>query len=316
MRFFLCLAVATALLAPISLLGGETFQTDAKKSFKPLAEPCPENSRFWIQSTFSYTAESDFERGDDASGDSLFSGIGVHKRVPIKAFSWPAQECGEWFFRYGAEYGRWSFGNEGGLPLPNTLQSASAVLALEYVVDDRAILQFQIRPGFWFEQDVDINDFDLPITLYAPLYVRQGDDWLFVFLVGATYSMHRDTPVIPGGGFVFQKGKWRILGIVPEPRIIYQATPNLKIYAGGELAGGTYHTDTHDFKGDPELNRAVVSYSEWRAGAGVEYRWDNCTVDVGAGYTFQRKFDFHRAEKGYETDEGAPFVKVELRAAF
>ena len=39
-------------------------------------------------------------------------------------------------------------------------------------------------------------------------------------------------------------------------------------------------------------------------------------LDVGAGYAFRRKFDYHRAEEGYETDEGAPYVRVSFSAGF
>jgi hypothetical protein len=39
-------------------------------------------------------------------------------------------------------------------------------------------------------------------------------------------------------------------------------------------------------------------------------------VEVVTGYAFQRDFDYHRAEESIKTDEGAPYVRAELRLSF
>ena len=46
---------------------------------------------------------------------------------------------------------------------------------------------------------------------------------------------------------------------------------------------------------------------------GLHLQARNVQIELGAGYAFNRKFDFHRAEEGFETDEGAPFAKLEMR---
>ncbi len=103
--------------------------------------------------------------------------------------------------------------------------------------------------------------------------------------------------------------------IPPDPRIIYSASDKLHLWFGGELTGGSYRTDQRNAH-PSKVSGAVVTYADWRVGAGVTWASDNVTVEVGGGYSFQREFDFHRAEKTYETDEGAPFARIEIQAAF
>jgi hypothetical protein len=38
-------------------------------------------------------------------------------------------------------------------------------------------------------------------------------------------------------------------------------------------------------------------------------------IDLGAGYSLQRKFDFHRADIDYKTD-AAPYLRLEFKAKF
>jgi hypothetical protein len=97
---------------------------------------------------------------------------------------------------------------------------------------------------------------------------------------------------------------------------MYQSTDRLALWIEAEAAGGSFRTDSQEFAKKPRLNNAVVSYSEWRASLGFTYKHENVQVELGAGYAFNRKFDFHRAEEGFETEEGAPFAKLEIRAGF
>jgi hypothetical protein len=311
-----CVASVCAFSALPAQAGQPVKETvDPKKN---LAEPCPPDTLNWIRLRSSYTGESDFERGDDAHGDAWWGAATLMHRTPLEGFlgGWPRQECGTWYLRLGAEYERFAFSNHGGLPIPNTLQSFAGVVALEYVVRDVPIISIEARPGFYYEHDVDFDDFDVPVTAYAPLYFKQTDHWAFGLVGGVTYRSFRSTPLIPALGFVFRTGKLTVFAIPPEPRIIYAATDKLSLWVGGEISGGSFRVDSHDYKKKPALNEAVVSYSEKRVAAGFSYKWENWTIDFGAGYAFERKFDYHRAEEGFETDEGAPFAKLELRAGF
>jgi hypothetical protein len=305
--------LSTAMFA--SVAGAGEIMAPAK-TFKEVKEDCPPDSLYTLILRSSYTASSDFERGDDASGDSWYKHAELHHRIALNLFEWPNIECGQWYLRVGADYRRWDFNNDGGLPIPNTLQSGAAIIGLEYVVRNQTTVLIEARPGFFFEHEIDTDDINVPVTAYAPLYYKQGDQLSWALLAGFSYSGFRSMPFIPAAGLVAQYGKWTLLAVPPQPKLIYQATDRLALWVEGEAAGGSFRTDSQNFERKPGLNEAVVSYSEWRASAGFTYKRDNLQVELGAGYAFNRKFDFHRAEEGFETEEGAPFAKLEIRAGF
>jgi hypothetical protein len=309
MKLLLALAAAAVLASP-ALAGSRTYSSsDAKKSITP--EECPPDSRLLFRATSSYVFESDFERGDNASGDALQSEFDFGYRIPVE-LGWPNAECGQWYLRLGARYTRFDFGHEGGLPLPSTLQSAAAVVALEYLQRGEIGVLFETRPGVYFEHDINTGAFDSPTILALAIPITDN----FYGIVGASGSLLRSYPVIPLVGFFWRVSpEWTVKAYLPEPRIIYSPTENLSFWVGGELTGGSFRVDDDQGR-QANLRNAVVTYSEYRASAGVTWSAKNYSVEVGGGYAFQRKFDYHRAEEGFATDEGAPFVKVELRAAF
>ena len=145
------------------------------KTFKEIKEDCPPDSINTLILRSSYTGGSDFERGDDASGDSWYKHAELHHRIALNLFEWPNIDCGQWYLRVGADYRRWDFNNEGGLPIPNTLQSGAGIIGLEYVVQNQTTVLIEARPGFFFEHEVDSGNFNVPVTAYAPLYYKQGD---------------------------------------------------------------------------------------------------------------------------------------------
>ena len=121
-------------------------------------------------------------------------------------------------------------------------------------------------------------------------------------------SLLRSYPVMPIGGFVWQiDGAWTLEACFPNPRIIWKASNELEIWAGGELSGGAFRRNEST---DPRLNATTLTYSEVRAGAGFNYAgWKWVTVGFGAGWVFDRKFDLHRVHETYST-QGAPYVQI------
>lgn len=307
--------VASSLFSATALAGSVVLEVKGSKAFQ---EPCPPTTLNWLSIRSSYTGESDFERGDDARGDSFYKTIELHHRFPVNLFNnWPNIECGQWYFHAGADYTRWDFDNEGGLPIPNTLQSFAAILALEYVINDATAINIEARPGFYFEHDVRGDSFNVPVLVYFPLWWHKGEDLSWALLGGAYYNQFYSYSVIPAVGLTAKYGNWTLNAIVPRPRLIYTPSKEVSFWVEGELASGAFRTDDHSFKRQENLNHAVVEYSEWRVGAGLTWKpCANALIDIGAGYAFKREFDFHRAEESFETDEGAPFVKMEFRASF
>jgi hypothetical protein len=138
-----------------------------------------------------------------------------------------------------------------------------------------------------------------------------------VFLVGGvSLSLLRSYPVLPilGVSWIIND-QWRLNAVVPKPRLIYSPNSALQLWAGGELVGGAYKTDGRDVN-PSKLSGAVVTYSEYRVGAGLTYTMKPLTFEIGGGYVVQREFDYHRAGESFITDGGAPYVGVEISAAF
>lgn len=307
-------------LAPLFSLGVLAFTSLAalagtvieSKEVKETKE-CPPDGRLVVDLRGSYVGRSDFERGHDASGDAAWGNFRLGYRIPFEGPALGGYDCSQWYFRVGADYTRFTFDHSGGLPLPNTLQSISAVVAVEYLVHGRTAFLLEAFPGAYFEQDITGDSFNIPVRIATVFKLGEG-----VYAVaGATYDGFRDIPVFPIVGVRWDINEhWALSLIPPDPRLIYSPNEQWEFWVGGEIMGGGFKTDGRDIERKRSLNGTPVSYSEYRAGAGFTYNQPNWSLEVGAGYAFQRKFDYYRAEEGYETDDGAPFVRVELRTKF
>ncbi len=307
--------VVSPLLSATALAGSVVMEA---KETVVVQEPCPPVALDWLTIRGSYTGESDFERGDDARGSSSFTSVELNHRIPLNLFNnWPNVNCGQWYLRVGAEYSRWNFDNEGGLPIPNTLQNFNAIIALEYLIQEAIAISIEARPGFYFEHDVRGDSFNVPVIAYAPLWWHEGENVSWALVGGVLVDAFDSTPVLPVGGLTLTYGKWNLFAVMPRPRLIYTPNQELSLWVGGELAAGDYRTDDQDNKRQENLNHALVEYKEWRAGAGFTWRPSaNALIDLGAGYVFHREFEYHRADETFESDGGSPFVRLEFRATF
>jgi hypothetical protein len=305
-------ALASATLLASTAFAGQSFDaaTDGKKT---VVEPCTPTSRILFDIDSSYVFESDFDSGShpDAKGDAYSGSVAFGYRIPL-GNSWPNEKCGEWNLRLGAYYARHDFGNSGGLPLPNHIQTLAGVIALEYVVNNEVGIIFETRPGVYFENDIAGRNFDSPA--FVAFAIRFSPN--FIGAVGATYGSFRTYPILPGIGFKWTiSDKLTLSALFPKATLDYKFSEACGMYIGGEYVGDAVRVD--NAKGRPDdLNHAVLQYSEYRAGAGVRFKIGALSGEIGAGYAFQRSFNYHRAERIWETEEGAPYIKAELHAAF
>ena len=309
------LSLCASILSAISIAGNSFAGQAIADSKKIVHEPIAPEPEWLVNFRTSYTFESDFSRGSQrgASGDSFFKAVNVSRRFALGEALPPLTDDGAWYLRVGAAYARWDFGNSGGLPIPNHLQSANADIVLEYLVRGRVGFFLATEPGVYFEDDIRGNNFDAPTKLALAYPLSDS----FVLVGGVAYTGLRSVQFLPLLGFVWTiNDKWKVSALPPQPRVIYSASDRLQIWAGGEIAGGSFRVDERKTREKTSLNNAVLDYSEWRAGAGFTYKVGGCELELGGGYAFQRKFDYHRAEEGFETDEGAPYVKFQFNGAF
>ncbi len=305
------LLAATALLTGPALAGQAVHTThDGKKS---VVEPCPPTSRVLFGLDSSYVFESDFDSGShpDAKGDAYSGSVDLGYRIPLGE-GWPNTECGAWHLRLGARYARHDFGNSGGLPLPNHIQTLAGVIALEYLVSNETAILIETRPGVYFENDIAGRNFDSPTTIGFAF--RLSDS--FIGVVGASYGGFRAYPILPGLGFKWtMSDRLTLTAIFPKASLDYSFSGSCGGYIGAEYVGDSVRVDRQPGRSG-RLQHAVLGYSEYRAGLGVKFKLGSLSGEIGGGYAFQRKFDYHRADLAWETDEGAPYIKAELHAAF
>jgi hypothetical protein len=221
---------------------------------------------------------------------------------------------GHLYLHLGIAYDRFDFGTTAA-PVPDHLQSMAAVIGVDYMHNNDVGAFFEVKPGFYTQDNFDSASFDAPITL-GRIFVLQPDH-LYLF-VGANASFLRGRfPVIPLAGLIWEPNdKWKVVGMLPEPRVIYSPNDKFDFWAGGELNGGAFRTDRNSTIVPAKLNGAEVDYSEYRAGGGFIYSpCDNVSIDLGGGYAIRREFDFHRAGIRYKAD-GAPYLRLEFKAKF
>jgi hypothetical protein len=307
MRSLIQLLVVVAL--PVAAFAGTETAAPAGKEVQPVqCVPVPLTSLIF---TTDYGFHQDLKRGS-GNLEVEHNNFEMDGRIPLNFLTWPDVQCGQWFLRIGADYERFDFSIHNEDRLPDTLQSASGILALEYLVNDKTAFLIETRPGVYFQQKVNSGSFDSPTNIAAVVPVS-GDK---VYLIGGvTVSGLSRYPVFPIGGLLWHiSDKWDLRAYLPDPRLVYEVSDNFEIYAGGELVGGAYKTDNHTVE-PLKISGGVITYDEVRAGAGVTWKAKPFTLDFAAGYTVQSEFDYSRAGESFDT-HSAPYVRLTARLDF
>jgi hypothetical protein len=250
-----------------------------------------------------YVFESDVQ--NFGKQDALRTEIEAGHRIHVAS---------HFYLRLGLAYNRFDFGKTSG-PLPDHLQSFAGVISIERMQGKHVGAFFSIKPGFYTEDHLGLESFDAPMTI-GSIFVLQKDK-LYLF-AGATASFLRGKlPVLPLLGIIWLPcDNLRLMGVVPDPRIVYSPIKNLDLWIGGELVGGSFRTDHDEDILPRKLSGTQVDYSDYRAGLGLTYSpHDGVSLDFGAGYSIQRSFDFNRAGEDYRADP-APYFRLAIKARF
>jgi hypothetical protein len=274
---------------------------------QPAPTPAEENHLNLFDYEMDYTFNSNFYdvRGDFGHGNSLYNDISYSHRFLV---------TGKWYFRAGVEYERFDFGGTDN-GLPDHLQTVHALLAFEYVVHDHAGVGIEIDPGVYFQDNISGDAFDIPTKAFVTFPLKK--DKIFA-VVGVGFGIYQSPIVAPGGGIIWLfTDKFRLEGVFPKPALVYNPTDDWEFRVFGNLFYESYRTDdviTPERK--LQVHNAVVQYSEYRAGAQVSYSgFKPFEITLGGGCTFERDFEFFRAEASVKT-RPAPFVKFEIEARF
>jgi Domain of unknown function (DUF6268) len=257
-----------------------------------------------------YVGEGDVERG--AKSVNNFDEIDSSLRLILT----PRTKIG--VLRLGAEWERFSFGFPAQTALPNTLQSFSTLIGLDMQLSDSIIVRAQGQPGLYNSGlgHLDWDNFNLPFFV--------GGTYIFSpnlqLIVGVSADIERRYPVIPATGIRWKPApQWLLDAVLPTPRLQYDMTPSVSLYAGATMKETNYRVDDEfgTSHGIPRLNSAILTYSEVRTGAGFDWKVSPIVTFTGeVGYQPYRNFDFYRAEVRYHQDGGAPYGTISLHGAF
>jgi Domain of unknown function (DUF6268) len=300
-RFFLqSLCAASSILFAASILA---------------EEGNPEGLRDWFLSG-EYVAEETYVGSGDVRRNSRKSVRDFDEHDSILHFViTPRIKPG--VLRLGAEWERFSFGIPDGAPLPDTLQAVNLVIGLDTQLSDSILIRVEAQPGVYNTGFDDLSD-----DFNAPFIV--GGTYIFSpnlqLVLGVSVNIERKYPVLPAVGIRWKMApQWVLNAVLPTPRLEFEMNSGLALYAGANLKQTNYRVDDDfgDNTGNARLNHAVLTYTEVRTGAGIDWKISPVVTLTGeVGYQPYREFDFYRAHIRYHQDDGAPYGMISLHGAF
>ena len=218
--------------------------------------------------------------------------------------------------RFGASWERFGFDHSGTIPLPNSLQSAAAVVGFDSTLSEDWLLRFEAKPGIYSDfKDVDMDDVNVPFVVGASWLVNSD---LQIF-AGLSVDLFREYPVLPGIGIRWEFAEdWTLMLAPPEPRVIYSIEKDLQVFVGLDVKGMNVRVGNSfgSVRGRPDLNNALLNLTEIRVGAGAAYQvMDSIALTLEGGYMVYRRYDFYRANF-HLTSEPAPYVQLSVNGSF
>jgi hypothetical protein len=306
MKFFRCRCWPYAVVASLLFSTTSAFAEEAKSSWLDWVKPLGSSGEYSLEET--YVGEASVSRGEHKVKD-----FDEHDFI-FQYVSTPRVSLG--VLRLGIGYERFAFGFPDNTALPNTFQSANLILGIDKQFSDSILVRIEFDPGFYGTNNADVNQLNVPF-LAGGTYIYNPNVQL---ILGVSVDVHRDYPVIPAAGFRWRLSRqWLLSAVLPTPRIEYEPTRNVILYTGANIKQTNFRVD-EDFGDDhhkPKLNNAVLSYSEVRAGVGVDWKVTSfATISAEAGYQPYRSFDFHRADIRYHEDGSAPYGMISVHGAF
>ena len=259
---------------------------------------------------FSLTSGLRTDLGHDRHGDvSGLSGL-VRDVVSVRLGDGP-------LLRVGFDWQRFSFALPNRAPLPNTLQSLTAVVGFDMQLFESWLVRIEAEPGFYSGSgDFSARDFNVPFVIGGS-YIASAD---LQWIVGVSVDVNRAIPVFPAVGVRWKfADRWVLNGVMPRPRLEYEWSKELTLFGGADLRGSTFRVsrDFGDTHGDARLNRAVVDLTEIRAGVGASWKVSSwLQADIETGVVAYRDFDFHRADTNYESKGAAAYGQLVIGAKF
>ena len=219
-------------------------------------------------------------------------------------------------FRVAAEYRRNDFEVGRGVPIPNVLGNAGLQLTGNWALRDKVSLWVNARPGIYSDfRDVSWGDINMP---FNTVLAWQADEDL-MWLLGIYVDLRAEYPVLGGPGVRWHFAEnWTLNLIMPRPRVEFQASDDLLLFAGGEWRQVAYRVarDLGTKTGNVALNNSMLDYREMRIGGGLNYSLSRAVnLSLEGGYAIERRFHYY-SPKVQLTDNGAGYVAASINGRF
>ena len=171
----------------------------------------------------------------------------------------------KYYFQIGVVSERFDFSRSNSL-YPYSIASVAGEVALSYWTGDDFYPLLKLEPGVYYTRDhIALNSFDVPIRAVAGFKIREK-----VHLVlGVDADPFEEDWATPICGFNWEvNDQWNLRAVFPDPRFSYTPNKKLEFFVAADLVGGGYRNGPTD---DRRTSNAVLDYSEYRAGSGVNY---------------------------------------------
>jgi hypothetical protein len=258
-----------------------------------------------------YVGEGNVQRGPNKSVRDFYENDSI-----VQLIFTPRIKPG--VLRLGADWERFSFGLPDGAALPDTLQSVALIVGLDTQLSDSIIVRFEGQPGVYDTEFDNLrwDSFNFPFVV-GGTYIYSPNLQL---VLGVSVDIERKYPVLPAAGIRWKiASQWLLDAVLPTPRLQFEISRDMALYIGANLKQSSYRLsdDFGDAHGIPRLNHTIVTYSEVRTGAGLDWKISRVLTATGeVGYQPYRNFDFYRADVRYHQDGGAPYGMISLHGAF
>jgi hypothetical protein len=212
----------------------------------------------------------------------------------------------KYYFQFGVDSERYDFSRSNAI-YPSSIASVAGEISLAYWTGDDYYQLLKFEPGVYYTRDyITTNSFDVPIRVVAGFKIREK-----VHLVlGVNADPFEDEWAVPICGFDWEiSDQCNLRAVFPQPRFSYNPNKALEFFIVADLIGGGYRNGPTN---DRRTNNALLDYSEYRVGSGVNYNpRKGLSFEMTAGWSIQRRFDYFRGGPD-DSSKSAPYIKVEV----
>ena len=198
----------------VALLAGSAIAAHGEAPAPELVEPTEKLLKWGFEGEahYGYVGDSRTDLGHGRSGDIS------EQEGDLRLILTPQWGTGP-VFRFGLGIQRYSFGLPSNAPVPNTLESASVIIGIDFQLGDSWLMRAEVEPGLYSASiNTDLGDFNAPFIIGGSYIASASLQYFF----GISVDVNRRYPVIPALGFRWNvTGPWTLNAVLPAPRIEY-----------------------------------------------------------------------------------------------